>query len=66
MRYVSVTGEMRTHRRPLLVTAKLHYRELEMTGSFGGGPSFDFDVIAKPIQTVHQFAFGKIGELTTQ
>lgn len=34
-----------------------------MPDRIGGGLYLDFDVIAEPIQAVHQFAFGQVGEV---
>ncbi len=36
-----------------------------MSDASGGWPNFDFNIIAEPIQTLHQFAFGHIGEVPT-
>jgi hypothetical protein len=39
--------------------------EHQMPDRIGGGPHHDFNVVAKPIKAIHQFAFGQIGEVAT-
>jgi hypothetical protein len=36
-----------------------------MSDRIGCGLYLDFDVIAEPIQAIHQFAFGQVGEVAT-
>ena len=43
--------------RSLIYSIELTNRELKMSDSFRRRPHYYFDVVAEPIQTVHQFTF---------